>query len=57
MKQYVWKIYGGNIHYCDSETPLWLSNEKSRRYMKRLIDMCVPFAIETLDNKYALVLK
>ena len=57
MKQYVCKIYGENIHYCESETPFWLTKDKASRYWKRLIDMCVPFAIEHLNGKFAIVLK
>lgn len=58
MKQYVVKIYGGNIHYCESEEPFILSLSKLNRYTKRLLSMNVPFAIGNhCDNHYALVLR
>ena len=41
---YVYKIYGGNIHWCDA--PIHHDKAKAKRYMKRLEEMCVKY--ETL---------
>lgn len=41
---YVYKIYGGNIHWCD--IPIYHEPNKAKRYMKRLEEMRVKY--ETL---------
>jgi len=48
---YVYKIYGGNIHY--TETPIELTMDKISRYSKRLRDMRVMFSV--IDNSIILL--
>lgn len=42
---YVFKIYGGNIHWCDA--PIHHDKVKAKRYMKRLEELGVKY--ETLQ--------
>lgn len=49
MKQYVYKIIKGNIHYCDS--PISLNKGKIKRYSQRLDIMGVNVRPKFLEPK------
>ena len=58
MKEYIYKIYGGNIHFYESEKPIkLLSREKASRYAARLINMRLTFSIEQRGEQFAIALK